>query len=219
VEAAGEGWTDARGAIIDTRKDQVERIGLTPSQTAVYRNALGTVLPEATGLHERARSELAEARETLVREEGPVGEHIADLLVRSASSRDDSDLRLIAAFNRANGGGAPLSPPLTHASVTSGPGGAVLDLVADAESSGNYNAWYGDADQSRVNLSVLTVNEVRELRRDLVRSNGGSAIGRYQVIDDTLERLVGSMGLSGGEHFTPALQDRMALLLAGEAGL
>jgi conjugal transfer mating pair stabilization protein TraG len=111
VEAAGDGWTEARGAIIDTRMDQVERIGLTPSQTAVYRNALGTALPEATGLHERARSDLAQARETLVREEGSVGEHIADLLVRSAGSRDDSDLRLIAAFNRANGGGAPLSPP------------------------------------------------------------------------------------------------------------
>jgi conjugal transfer mating pair stabilization protein TraG len=199
--------------------DQVERIGLTPSQTAVYRNALGTVLPEATGLHERAQSDLAQARETLVREEGSVGEHIADLLVRSAGSRDDSDLRLIAAFNRANGGGAPLSPPLTHASVTGGPGGAVLDLIAAAESSGNYNAWYGDADQSRVNLSVLTVDDVRELQQDLVRSNGGSAIGRYQIIDDTLERLVGTMGLTGGERFTPALQDRMALRLVREAGL
>jgi conjugal transfer mating pair stabilization protein TraG len=63
------------------------------------------------------------------------------------------------------------------------------------------------------------VDDVRELQQDLVRSNGGSAIGRYQIIDDTLERLVGTMGLTGGERFTPALQDRMALQLAGEAGL
>ena len=48
---------------------------------------------------------------------------------------------------------------------------------------------------------------------------GGSAVGRYQIIDDTLEGLIVRMGLSGKERFTPALQDRMAMHLAREAGL
>ena len=52
-----------------------------------------------------------------------------------------------------------------------------------------------------------------------MRSNGGSAIGRYQFLDDTLDGLVERMGLSGNEHFTPALQDRMALQLARDAGM
>jgi conjugal transfer mating pair stabilization protein TraG len=52
-----------------------------------------------------------------------------------------------------------------------------------------------------------------------VRRNGGSAIGRYQIIDETLEWLVARMGLTGKEPFTPALQDRMALRLARDAGL
>ena len=65
----------------------------------------------------------------------------------------------------------------------------------------------------------MSVNEVRELQRDLVASgNGGSAIGRYQIIDDTLDRLVGAMDLTGGEKFTDQLQDRMGLFLAREAG-
>jgi hypothetical protein len=96
---------------------------------------------------------------------------------------------------------------------------AVLDLVAGPESRGNYNAWYRAAHQGEVQLAELTLAEVRALQRRLVRQNGGSAIGRYQIIDDTLEGLVVRMGLSSSERFTPALQDRMAMHLAREAGL
>jgi hypothetical protein len=96
---------------------------------------------------------------------------------------------------------------------------AVLDLVAGPESRGNYNAWYRAAHQGEVQLAELTLAEVRALQRRLVRQNGGSAIGRYQIIDDTLDGLVVRMGLSTSERFTPALQDRMAMHLAREAGL
>ena len=96
---------------------------------------------------------------------------------------------------------------------------AVLDLVAGPESRGNYNAWYRAAHQRDLQLAELTVAEVRALQRRLVRKNGGSAIGRYQIIDDTLDGLIVGMGLRGSERFTPALQDRMAMHLAREAGL
>ena len=96
---------------------------------------------------------------------------------------------------------------------------AVLDLVAGPESRGNYNAWYRAAHQRDLQLAELTVAEVRALQRRLVRKNGGSAIGRYQIIDDTLDGLIVGMGLRGNERFTPALQDRMAMHLAREAGL
>ncbi len=96
---------------------------------------------------------------------------------------------------------------------------AVLDLVAGPESRGNYNAWYRAAHQNTLQLADLTVGEVRALQKRLVRAIGGSAIGRYQIIDDTFEGLVGRMGLTGKERFTPALQDRMAMRLARDAGL
>jgi len=96
---------------------------------------------------------------------------------------------------------------------------AVLDLVAGPESRGNYNAWYREAHQQEVQLADLTIGEVRALQARLVRRNGGSAVGRYQIIDDTLDGLIARMGLSGRERFTPALQDRMAMHLAREAGL
>ncbi|MEA3274268.1 MAG: hypothetical protein U9Q81_03015, partial [Pseudomonadota bacterium] len=78
--------------------------------------------------------------------------------------------------------------------------GAVLDLVAGPESRGNYNAWYRAAHQSEVQLVELTVHEVRALQERLVRRNGGSAVGRYQIIDDTLDDLIVRMGLSGNER-------------------
>jgi len=96
---------------------------------------------------------------------------------------------------------------------------AVLDLVAGPESRGNYNAWYRAAHQDGLQLADLTVGEVRALQKRLVRASGGSAIGRYQIIDDTLDGLVARMGLTGKERFTPALQDRMAMQLATDAGL
>jgi hypothetical protein len=97
--------------------------------------------------------------------------------------------------------------------------GAVLDLVADPESRGNYNAWYRAAGQGELQLADLTLKEIRALQKRLVRRHGGSAVGRYQIIDDTLDGLIVRMGLSGSERFTPALQDRMAIHLAREAGL
>ena len=134
-------------------------------------------------------------------------------------SHDDTYLRTIGAYNRANTGGTPVSPPLIQNSVSGGSPGALLDLIAAPESRGNYNAWYGNAEQDAVDLSGLTVNEIRDLQTDLVRSNGGSAIGRYQLLDDTLDGLIDRMGLTGHERFTPELQDRMALRLARDAGM
>jgi conjugal transfer mating pair stabilization protein TraG len=65
----------------------------------------------------------------------------------------------------------------------------------------------------------MTLNAVRELQQRLVAERGGSPVGRYQLIDDTLDGLIGRLGLSGAERFTPELQDRMGLLLARDAGL
>jgi conjugal transfer mating pair stabilization protein TraG len=213
LRAAGSGWQKGRDLLIAARMDQVRGYGLTDAQMDVYREAINDLLPGGE------ESGAADAREALIRQEGPTGAHIADLLERSVVSHDDTYLRTIGAYNRANTGGTPVSPPLIKRSVSGGSPGALLDLIAAPESRGNYNAWYGNAEQASVDLAGLTVNEIRDLQSDLVQSNGGSAIGRYQLLDDTLEGLIDRMGLTGHERFTPALQDRMALLLARDAGM
>jgi conjugal transfer mating pair stabilization protein TraG len=221
LTAAGSGWQEARDALINTRMDQVQGYGLTDVQMAFFRAASESFLP--AGVHDLLDTDTSrateQAREALIRAEGPTGEHIAELLTRSAISQDDTYLRTIGAYNRANTGTTPVSPPLSQGSVSGGWSGALLDLIAAPESRGNYNAWYGDAAQDRVDLSRFTVDQVRDLQADLVRSNGGSAVGRYQFLDDTLDGLVDRLGLNGNERFSPELQDRLALQLARDAGM
>jgi len=221
LKAAGSGWQEARNILIDTRMDQVRGYGLTDEQMAFFRAASESFFPAEIQdmMNTDASRAREQAREALIQADGATGEHIAELLTRSVISQDDTYLRTIGAYNRANTGNAPVSPPLSQSSVSGGWPGALLDLIAAPESHGNYNAWYGNAEQDRVDLAGLTVDQVRDLQADLVRSTGGSAVGRYQLLDDTLDGLLDRMGLTGHERFTPVLQDRMALQLARDAGM
>ncbi|EGV28152.1 TraG domain-containing protein [Thiorhodococcus drewsii AZ1] len=229
-DAAGSvaGWTAARTTMIDTRLAQIKGYGLSLAQVALYREA-----SESTLFAFAPSSEQAVARQAVIAESGAAGEAIATLIERSVVGRDDTDLRLIGQYNES----APLGPvtespavwplgrpsalgPLIHPSVTDGRLGQLLDLIAVPESHGNYNAWYRNVDQDQVDLSTLTLNEVRMLQQQLLEAgNGGSAIGRYQFIPSTLEDLTERLGFSGSERFTPELQDRLALILARDAGV
>jgi conjugal transfer mating pair stabilization protein TraG len=223
LRAAGSGWQKARDLLIETRLAQVKEYGLTEPQLAYYRAAIGdllpTVAPDAPALHNAFGTDLSRARNALTREDGPTGEYIADLLARSVTSRDDTYLRTIGAYNRARTGGGPVSPPLSQRGMQDGWSRALLDLIALPESGGNYNAWYRNAGQNHANLASLSIDQVRALQADLVRTDGGSAIGRYQLLSDTLDGLVERLGLNGDERFTPELQDRMALELAQDVGM
>ena len=95
----------------------------------------------------------------------------------------------------------------------------MLDLIAVPESRGNYNAWYGDAAQDRVDLADFTVDQVRDLQSDLVRTNGGSAIGRYQLLDDTLDGLVNRLGLNGNETLHPGASGPVGPAAGPDAGM
>lgn len=135
----GSGWADARQGMIDARLEQVRGFGpgrLTDAQMDLYRLAMESMLPGADGLHRAMDSELHRARERLVREEGPIGEHMAELLTRAASSQQESGLMAIRAHNRADGEeerlrdiDPPSGPPLSSAG---GPGAdrlRVADLI------------------------------------------------------------------------------------------
>ena len=72
----------------------------------------------------------------------------------------------------------------------------------------------------RLHPSTMTFDQVRDFQSQLLaEGNGGSAIGRYQFIPETLESLRYRLGLRGDEPFTPALQDQLALVLARNAGV
>jgi conjugal transfer mating pair stabilization protein TraG len=95
---------------------------------------------------------------------------------------------------------------------------ALLDFIAVHESGGNYNAVIGNA-RSSGDLSVLTITAIYSLQSTLLaKGRPSTAVGRYQIIRDTLRGLVASERLDASEHFTPELQDRLAVALLVHRG-
>lgn len=239
VAQARERHGDAIDSLASYQLQTLPANALTPTQEAFYRNRVDTGLLQTANLGallQHASPQQQALRTRLVAEHGPdLGPAIAQQLSQAASSLDNSKLTGLIAYNRAQADAVTAQKKtessaasarsertpaaLIHANVTGGSSGRVLDVVAAPESRGNYNALFGAAGQQQVRLTDMSVGQVRELQRTLISERGGSPVGRYQILAETLDGLTGRMGLSGQERFTPALQDRMALTLAGDAGL
>ena len=96
---------------------------------------------------------------------------------------------------------------------------SLLDLIAKAESRGNYNAYFGNANNTKIDFTSMTVAEVLKWQADFVqKGNASSAVGKYQIINTTLEGLVRELAIDGKELFNPALQDSMAIALIERRG-
>jgi len=119
VQAAGEGWQEARQAMIDTRLRQVENTGLTKPQRALFAAAVDRAVLLPGGVEKALDTEYAQTRAALLAAEGPMGEPIAELLERAAASTQDTDLATRRPVQRRHGAGRtptqrglPRFPPL-----------------------------------------------------------------------------------------------------------
>jgi conjugal transfer mating pair stabilization protein TraG len=96
-EAAGSeaGWTQAREKMIGARMQQIARYGLTDAQQNLFRESTESWFTFVPSDAQRA------ARQAVIQEAGggERGLHIADLIERSAATRDDTELRLIGGYN------------------------------------------------------------------------------------------------------------------------
>ena len=91
-----------------------------------------------------------------------------------------------------------------------------LDFIAVYESRGNWNAYFGAPDNQDVpRFTAMAIRDV------LAWQDGRrfSACGKYQVIRKTMLSLVDELGLSGGETYDEAMQDRMGRTLLCRRGL
>lgn len=97
---------------------------------------------------------------------------------------------------------------------------SLLTVIAEGESRGNYNAYFGSVANNTTDFTAMTVDEVLEWQTDYVAQGSPSnAVGRYQIIRPTLLGLVDELNLSGSEIFNEALQDKMAIALLERRGL
>ncbi|WP_152047189.1 phage tail tape measure protein [Aureimonas psammosilenae] len=103
----------------------------------------------------------------------------------------------------------------------------MLDLIGHTEGTDkgrgyNETLGYGKFTGGDVNLTAMTLKEVQALQRQMLahpdNKFNSSAVGRYQIVGKTMKGLMGEMGLSGDELFSPALQDRMAQQLLRRRG-
>lgn len=93
------------------------------------------------------------------------------------------------------------------------------DLIASVESGKTgYDAIHHSAKRLPVKKpSQMTIAEIQQWIADTPGQQ--HAIGRYQVVPNTLGMLVARLGVSGTVVYSPALQDRFADSLLADAGL
>ena len=96
----------------------------------------------------------------------------------------------------------------------------LLSIIAEGESKGNYNAYFGHAGNTSIDFTNMTVGEVLQWQHDFVAGGQPSnAVGKYQFIRPTLEGLVNELGVGRDGLFDEALQDRLAIHLLERRGV
>lgn len=96
----------------------------------------------------------------------------------------------------------------------------LLNTIAQGESRGNYNAYFGNAGNKKIDFTAMTVGEVLEWQATYVaQGSPSSAVGKYQFINTTLKGLVDEMGVKHSERFDADLQDRLAIRLLERRGV
>ena len=95
----------------------------------------------------------------------------------------------------------------------------LLEVIARGESNGNYNAYFGNPSNTKVKFNSMSVDEVMAWQNSYVaQGSPSSAVGRYQIINNTLSGLVDQLGLAGSEKFDEDMQDTMATALLERRG-
>ena len=177
-EAAGDeqGWTAAREALIDARMRQISSYGLTPAQAHLYRQATESVFSFAPTAAQQT------ARQAVIDESGPrTGAHLAELIERSAGSKDDSDLRLIGAYNRTT-----VEEKKSHEPELGKRGGVEQPLVAPAHLSGHFREVERKYD---LPSGLLTAIAYVESTFNLGAVSPAGAQGMFQIMPKTAAAL------------------------------
>lgn len=99
---------------------------------------------------------------------------------------------------------------------TKGRIGQILDLIALYESRGNYNAVFSSPQNP--NLTNMTISEVIAYGSKIKAKTGGTPLGRYQIVQGTLQGILKSAGVSLNDKFSPEIQDKLCVQIMKSAG-
>jgi muramidase (phage lysozyme) len=109
-------------------------------------------------------------------------------------------------------GGAPATDNKPATSTTK-----ILDLIGRAESGGNYSVLVGG--KTNPDLPNMTISEVLAFQSNMrAQGHESTAVGKYQIIQKTLQGLLAQGVVSPNETFSPGTQDKLAIALLKEVG-
>ena len=95
----------------------------------------------------------------------------------------------------------------------------LLDLIARVESKGNYKAYFGNAGNTSITFTEMSVDQVMQWQEDFIAAgHPSSAVGRYQIISTTLKGLVQQLNIDTNQPFNETMQDKMAVALLERRG-
>lgn len=95
----------------------------------------------------------------------------------------------------------------------------ILEVIAKGESNSNYNAYFGHPDNNTIHFTDMTIGEVLNWQAEYIRQgNISSAVGKYQIVRDTLQHLVMLLDEDLNDKFDEQMQDRLAISLLEKRG-
>ncbi len=95
----------------------------------------------------------------------------------------------------------------------------LLALIARVESKGNYNAYFGNAGNTSITFTEMSVADVLRWQEDFIAAgHPSSAVGRYQILSTTLKGWVQQLHIDTNQPFNEAMQDKMAIALLERRG-
>lgn len=95
----------------------------------------------------------------------------------------------------------------------------LLQLIAQAESKSNYNAYFGSPHNTNIRLTDMSLAQVLAWQEEYVKQGSLSdAVGRYQILSTTLRGLISQLNINPSVKFDEATQDKLAIALLERRG-
>jgi len=95
----------------------------------------------------------------------------------------------------------------------------LLQLIAHAESKNNYNAYFGNAANTTIDFTHMSIGQVMKWQAGYrAKGNPSNAVGKYQIISSTLSGLIDRLGIDTNQKFDKATQDSLAIALLERRG-
>lgn len=165
-----------------------------------------------------AQAALAEAtakRVKIVEEKGPASPEAKAARLAEFKARRQAEVAGAAEMSARSRAAqeTPLAGERPTSSATK-----ILDLIGRVEGAGgNYNVLVGG--KTNPELTSMTISEVLAFQNNMIaQGHESTAVGKYQIIQDTLKGLLRQGVVSPNETFSPSTQDKLATALLNEKG-